>query len=159
VAEISGATWWRWLSSDALRPWQHRSWIFPPDPKFADRAGPILDLYQRVWEGAPLGPDDYDVISAAEKTSIQARRRKQPTLHPAPHRLSVVKTSSSLQIKSFSLEASDVKRAVNATAERWSTRAINVGPMSLSPAAKLLISIAAGVLSTDRQENSLLAIK
>src|SRR5689334_1416803 len=29
VAEISGATLWRWLGSDALRPWQHRSWIFP----------------------------------------------------------------------------------------------------------------------------------
>jgi transposase len=85
VAEISGATLWRWLSSDALRPWQHRSWIFPRDPKFADRAGPILDLYQRVWEGAPLVPDDY-VISADEKTSIQARRRKQPTLPPAPRR-------------------------------------------------------------------------
>ena len=55
VAEISGATLWRGLSSDALRPWQHRSWIFPRDPKFADKAGPILDLYQRVWEGAPLG--------------------------------------------------------------------------------------------------------
>ena len=25
VAEISGATLWRWLSTDALRPWQHRS--------------------------------------------------------------------------------------------------------------------------------------
>jgi hypothetical protein len=32
-----------------------------------------------------LGPDDY-VISADEKTSIQARRRKQPTLPPAPGR-------------------------------------------------------------------------
>ena len=59
VAEISGATLWRWLSSDALRPWQHSSWIFPRDPKFADKARPILDLYQRVWERAPLGPDDY----------------------------------------------------------------------------------------------------
>lgn len=85
VAEISGATLWRWLSSDALRPWQHRSWIFPRDPNFADKAGPILDLYERVWEGAPLGADDY-VISADEKTSIQARRRKQPTLPPAPNR-------------------------------------------------------------------------
>src|SRR5713101_4423884 len=28
VAEISGATLWRWLSSDALRPWQHRSRLF-----------------------------------------------------------------------------------------------------------------------------------
>jgi hypothetical protein len=65
VAEISGATLWRWLSSDALRPWQHRSWIFPRDPNFGDKAGPILDLYERVWEGAELGPDDY-VISADE---------------------------------------------------------------------------------------------
>jgi hypothetical protein len=85
VAEISGATLWRWLSSDALRPWKHRSWIFPRDPNFAGKAGPILDLYQRVWQGAPLGADDY-VICADEKTSIQARCRKQPTLPPAPNR-------------------------------------------------------------------------
>ena len=47
VAEISGATLWRWLSSDALRPWQHRSWIFPRDPEFTAKAGRILDLYER----------------------------------------------------------------------------------------------------------------
>ena len=85
VANIRGATLWRWLSSDALRAWQHRSWIFPRDPNFADKAGPILDLYERIWQGAPLGADDY-VISADEKTSIQARRRKQPTVPPAPGR-------------------------------------------------------------------------
>ena len=85
VADISGATLWRWLSSDALRPWQHRSWVFPRDPNFAAKAGPVLDLYHRVWEGTPLGADDF-VISADEKTSIQARRRKQPTLPPAPNR-------------------------------------------------------------------------
>ena len=85
VAEISGATLWRWLSSDALRPWQHRSWIFPRDPNFAAKAGPILDLYHRVWEGSPLGADEF-VISADEKTSIQARRPKQPTLPPGPNR-------------------------------------------------------------------------
>lgn len=85
VAEISGATLWRWLSRDALRPWQHRSWIFPRDPNFAARAGPILDLYERRWEGSPLGEDDY-VLSADEKTSIQARHRKRPTLPMAPHR-------------------------------------------------------------------------
>src|ERR1022692_1824207 len=71
VAEISGATLWRWLSTDALRPWQHRSWIFPRDPNFAAKAGPVLDLYERNWEGAPLGANDF-VISADEKTSIQA---------------------------------------------------------------------------------------
>jgi DDE superfamily endonuclease len=85
VAEISGATLWRWLSSDALRPWQHRSWIFPRDPHFAAKAGPVLDLYERIWEGVSLGADDF-VMCLDEKTSIQARRRKQPTLPPASDR-------------------------------------------------------------------------
>jgi len=85
VAEISGATLWRWLSSDALRPWQHRSWIFPRDPDFAVKAGLILDLYSRIWQGIPLGSDDF-VISADEKTSVQARRRKQSTLPMASNR-------------------------------------------------------------------------
>jgi hypothetical protein len=58
---------------------------FPRDPNFGDKAGPILDLYERVWEGVPWGADDY-VISADEKTSMQGRRRKQPTLPPAPNR-------------------------------------------------------------------------
>src|SRR6266496_3790703 len=53
VANISGATLWRWLSTDALRPWQQRSWIFPRDPQFALKAGRILDLYERVWDGQP----------------------------------------------------------------------------------------------------------
>src|ERR1700732_3031739 len=79
VAEISGTTLWRWLNADALRPWQHRSWIFPRDPDFAAKAGRILDLSERLWEGVPLCPTDF-VISADEKTSVQARRRKQPTL-------------------------------------------------------------------------------
>ena len=85
VAEISGATLWRWLSSDALRPWQHRSWIFPRDPNFAAKAGVVLDLYERIWDGITLRIDDF-VISADEKTSIQARRRKQPTLPLAANR-------------------------------------------------------------------------
>src|SRR6266581_5797525 len=81
VAQISGTPLGRWLSQDALRPWQQRSWIFPRDPQFALKAGRILDLYERVWDGQPLQPDDF-VISLDEKTSIQARRRKQPTLPP-----------------------------------------------------------------------------
>jgi hypothetical protein len=85
VAEISGTTLWRWLSQDALRPWRHRSWIFPRDPLFAAKAGPILDLYHRHWRGKPLGERDF-VISADEKTGIQARPRKHPTLPPAAGR-------------------------------------------------------------------------
>jgi hypothetical protein len=63
----------------------HRSWIFPRDPHFAAKAGLVLDLYERIWERAPLGPNDF-VISADEKNSIQARRRKQPTLPGASDR-------------------------------------------------------------------------
>jgi len=78
VASISGTTLWRWLHQDAIRPWYHRSWIFPRDPNFAGKAGRILDLYARIWEDKPLKDDEF-VISADEKTSIQARRRKHPT--------------------------------------------------------------------------------
>jgi len=85
VAHISGATLWRWLSQDALRPWRHRSWIFPRDPAFAAKAERILDLYARRWDGVPLGPREY-VLSADEKTSIQARLRIHPSLPPAAGR-------------------------------------------------------------------------
>jgi DDE superfamily endonuclease len=85
VAQISGTTLWRWLSQDALRPWRHRCWIFPRDPAFAAKAGRILDLYQRRWDNKALGPRDY-VLCADEKTSIQARQRKHPSLPPGPGR-------------------------------------------------------------------------
>ena len=80
MASLSGSTVWRWLHEDAIRPWQHRSWIFPRDPDFATKAGRILDLYERQWDGKPLSCDEF-VLSADEKTSIQARRRKHAT-HP-----------------------------------------------------------------------------
>jgi len=79
VATISGSTIWRWLHQDAIRPWYHRSWIFPRDPGFAVKANRILDLYERSWKDKPLKGDEF-VISADEKTSIPARRRKHPTL-------------------------------------------------------------------------------
>ena len=85
VASISGTTIWRWLSTDAIKPWQHRSWIFPRDPDFAAKAARVLDLYARTFDGTPLRPDEY-VISADEKTSIQARIRKHATAPPAPTR-------------------------------------------------------------------------
>jgi hypothetical protein len=81
--QISGVTVWRWLSQDAIKPWQHRSWIFPRDPRFAEKAGPILDLYQGRWQGELLHPGDY-VVCADEKPSIQARKRKATTLPAAP---------------------------------------------------------------------------
>jgi hypothetical protein len=84
IAEhISGVTVWRWLSEDAIKPWQHRFWIFPRDPDFAAKAGRVLDLYAGRWQGERLHPGDY-VVCADEKPSIQARARKQATLAAAP---------------------------------------------------------------------------
>jgi len=83
VARISDTTVWRWLHEDAIRPWQHRTWIFPRDPDFARKAGRILDLYSKQWEGKRLRSDEF-VLSTDEKTSIQARVRKHPTLPPRP---------------------------------------------------------------------------
>ncbi len=85
VASISDTTIWRWLSEDAIKPWQYRSWIFPRDPEFARKAGVVLDLYQRTFEGRSLRSNEY-VLSADEKTSIQARCRCHPTLPPAQAR-------------------------------------------------------------------------
>lgn len=77
VAELSGMTIWRWLREDAIRPWSHRSWIFPRDPDFAAKAGPVLDLYHRRWNGQPLGPRDF-VLAADEKTQIQLITPREP---------------------------------------------------------------------------------
>ncbi len=85
VAQVSESTIWRWLSQDAIRPWAHRSWIFPRDPDFCAKAGRVLDLYAGTWEGKGLGKRDF-VLSADEKTSIQARIRKHPSTPPGPGR-------------------------------------------------------------------------
>jgi transposase len=81
----SASTVRRWLAGDALKPWQHRSWISVRDPQFAIRAARVLDLYTGIWDGRPLGENDY-VICADEKTSIQARCRCHPTLPPGKAR-------------------------------------------------------------------------
>jgi len=86
VAEVSTATVRRWLAEDAIKPWQHRSWISPRAPDFAAKAGVVLDLYGRRFAGRVLRPDEF-VISADEKTSIQARCRCHPTLPPGRARV------------------------------------------------------------------------
>jgi hypothetical protein len=41
---ISRSTVWRILEKEAIKPWRYKDWIFPRDPLFAEKAGPILDL-------------------------------------------------------------------------------------------------------------------
>lgn len=88
---ISRSTIGRILATDAIKPWRYKYWIFPRDPQFLEKAGPILDLYAGTWEGSPLGPKDY-ILSADEKTSIQARVRIHPSLGPGPQRAARVES-------------------------------------------------------------------
>jgi len=55
---ISASTMWRWLDQDAIKPWQHRSWIFISAPGLRLKAARVLDLYARAWDGEPLGADE-----------------------------------------------------------------------------------------------------
>lgn len=110
VAEISGMTIWRWLRADAIRPWTHRSWIFPRDPQFAEKAGPVLDLYHRRWQGQPLGPRDF-VLSADEKTQIPIRSRRHPITPPTPGHAMRVETDYQRHGTCAYIAAWDVHRA------------------------------------------------
>jgi hypothetical protein len=83
---ISPSPGWRILAAAVIKPWRYKYWIFPRDPHLAEKAGRVLDLYAGYWQGAPLGPKDY-ILSADEKTSIQARLRCPPSLSPAPGRV------------------------------------------------------------------------
>jgi len=110
VAEISGTTVWRWLREDAIRPFYHRSWIFPHDPDFAEKAGRVLDLYEGRWEGEPLRAEEY-VLCADEKTSIQARDRCYPALPADEDRLMRVEHNYQRKGALAYLAAWDVHRA------------------------------------------------
>ena len=120
VCEASASTIARWLTEDALKPWRHRSWIFPTDPAFLEKAGPVLDLYQGRWEGRLLHPGEF-VICADEKPSIQARARIHETLPPSAARAdSASSTPTSAEarsptwLRSTSAVAADAGRACSA---------------------------------------------
>jgi DDE superfamily endonuclease len=110
VASISDTTVWRWLDEDAIRPWTHRSWIFPRDPAFETKAGRVLDLYARSWQGRALRDDEF-VLSADEKTSIQARLRRHPTVAARPGRPMLVEHEYARGGSLAYLAAWDVHRA------------------------------------------------
>ncbi|WP_433521532.1 IS630 family transposase [Nocardia pseudovaccinii] len=110
VDQVSASTVRRWLAADAIKPWQHRSWIFPRDPYFAEKAARALDLYARVWENEPLGEHDF-VLSADEKPGVQARHRKYPSLAPAAGRPMRVESEYSRYGTLAYFAAYDVHRA------------------------------------------------
>jgi hypothetical protein len=82
---ISRSTVWRIRDPAAIQPWQYTYWIFPRDPQFAEKAAVVLDLYAGVWQGSALGDKD-SILSADEKTRMQARIGCHPSLSPVPGR-------------------------------------------------------------------------
>ena len=83
VATISPETVRRILEHHHLKPWRHHLWLSPKGPRdaaFAASVREISDLYTR-----PLG-DDEVVLCVDEKTSLQPRPRKSPTLGAKPRR-------------------------------------------------------------------------
>jgi hypothetical protein len=110
-AVLSRTTVWRILDQDALKPWRYRMWLFPRDPAFAAKAGRVLDLYAGWWEGRPLGAGDY-VLSADEKTSIQARCRCHSSRPPRPGRPALVEHEYERRGAVQYLAAWDVRRGL-----------------------------------------------
>ena len=109
--KISRSTVWRMLHEAAIKPWQYEHWIFPRDPRFAEKAGPILDLYAGTWEGKPLSTKDY-VLCMDEKTSIQARQRSHDEMPPKPKRSRRIESEYDRQGALQYLAAWDVHRGI-----------------------------------------------
>ena len=109
--KISRSTVWRMLHEAAIKPWQYEHWIFPRDPRFAEKAGPILDLYAGTWEGKPLSTKDY-VLCMDEKTSIQARQRSHDEMPPQPKRSRRIESEYDRQGALQYLAAWDVHRGI-----------------------------------------------
>jgi transposase len=83
VISISAATVRRILSNHQLKPWRHHLWLSPKVPRdaaFAQAVQEISALYTR-----PLGAHEI-VLCQDEKTSLQPRTRKAPTLPAQPGR-------------------------------------------------------------------------
>nr|WP_229841390.1 helix-turn-helix domain-containing protein [Streptomyces brasiliensis] len=51
VTFLSASTVRRWLKTDALKPWQHHSWVFIAAPDFRPRAQRVLDPYRGHRDG------------------------------------------------------------------------------------------------------------
>lgn len=79
VLRIAASTVGRWLAAEKIKPWRYHNWQHILDPQaFTERARPILELYTHAKEWWELG---VWAVCVDEKTSIQARERKEP---PAP---------------------------------------------------------------------------
>jgi len=81
VSSISPVTIWRILDSHKLKPWRSDLWLsakVPRDESFARLVQSLVELYTRSLTSQEI------VLSVDEKTNVQPRPRKAPTLPPRP---------------------------------------------------------------------------
>lgn len=81
VERIAPGTIRTWLRHDQIKPWRYHSWQHSTDPRFVEKALPVLDLYAQA---PSLQAQRELTICADEKTSIPARQRVTPTKAAAP---------------------------------------------------------------------------
>jgi len=89
VVSISITTVWRWLHSDAIKPWMHHSWLSPRDPLFGEKAARVLDLYYGFFSGVSLGPcglfgDSFQVQKTISNSPACSKSISLPDHPPAP---------------------------------------------------------------------------
>ena len=89
VTDASATTIWRWLHDARSSPGRCAPGSFPATPTSPPRPRGCSTSTQRRFEGKRLRPDEY-VISADEKSQLQALGRRHPTLPPGPGRPSLV---------------------------------------------------------------------
>src|SRR4030095_2330488 len=81
VARVAPGTIRACLRADKIKPWRYHSWQRSTDPRFVDRAGPVLDLYEHAQALAAQGAA---VWCGDEKTPTHARQRVSATKAAAP---------------------------------------------------------------------------
>jgi transposase len=83
VASISADTVRRILEHHHLKPWRHHLWLSPTVPRDAAFAASVQEICN--LDTRPLREDEM-VLCLDEKTSLQPRPRKTPTLGAQPER-------------------------------------------------------------------------
>jgi transposase len=83
VTSISPDTVRRILEHHHLKPWRYHLWLSPKVPRDAAFAAAVREICD--WYTRPLREDEM-VLCVDEKTSLQPRPRKSPTLAARPRR-------------------------------------------------------------------------
>ena len=110
--KISRSTVWRMLHEAAIKPWQYDHWIFPRDPRFAEKAGPILDLYAGTWEGKPLEHEGLRVVLWTRRRAFKHVNARMTKCRPSQSGARRIESEDDRQGALQYLAAWDVHRGI-----------------------------------------------